>query len=235
MEQKPTLEQLKQKVDTTRKAFEKSVRAVPFNVDALMQARKEYDDAQAELEAFLDANKSPEELAAEKAYKEAEAEYEKTATLLKEKKEAYELVLKAVGKTLTAPRAEGDHSRKLEYADAQEIRKMIAEGVSNKDIKAKYGNSDSSINYVKNYLQHKLKPGDTAHTPLINPFYPFGAPLVGEKYKELPDKERFKVKTFGEAEIRADIKAKVKPADMAAKYGTSERAINDYIAALPKK
>ncbi len=99
-----------------------------------------------------------------------------------------------------------DHAPKFSYEDAQGVRKMISEGKSNKEIMEAYGNSASSINYIRYYLQHKLKkaPADvdmtdeknillyTEFTPMINKYYPNGAPFLEDAIKET--NERYKVK-----------------------------------------
>lgn len=95
----------------------------------------------------------------------------------------------------------------LSYEIAQSIRKDYSEGVSVKDIAVKYGCSQHLVNLKVKYLQHKLKRGDIAYTPLINEYYPplghphnitgtDGAPYLedavrenAEKYK-LPEKRK---------------------------------------------
>lgn len=84
---------------------------------------------------------------------------------------------------------------KLSYEIAQEIRKGLSEGIEPKVLSEQFGTSLQSIGYIKNYLQHKLRKGDTAYTPLINDFYPSidsefnqtgtdGAPYVEDKISE---------------------------------------------------
>lgn len=84
---------------------------------------------------------------------------------------------------------------KLSYEIAQEIRKGLSEGIEPKVLSEQFGTSLQSIGYIKNYLQHKLRKGDTAYTPLVNDFYPDlnsefnqtgtdGAPYVEDKVTE---------------------------------------------------
>lgn len=119
-------------------------------------------------------------------YDEAKAELTAAADELKKFRPVYE---------------GGDKGRKLTYEDAQEIRRMVSEKVPNAEIREKFGVSNSAINYSKNYLQHKLKRGDTAYTPLVNEFYPAkwahedgrifeGAPYLEDGVKE--DASRYK-------------------------------------------
>lgn len=84
----------------------------------------------------------------------------------------------------------GGQKGKLTYEMAQEIRKALSEMQKGSIIREKYGISSSSINYIENYRHYKLREGDTAYTPLVNAYYPLGAPYEGQGV----DRDEFRVK-----------------------------------------
>ena len=180
------------------KTAQKAMMSAKTKAD-VMTAFENLELAEKELNEYSDSLISDEQ-------KEAQRNYD----LLLEEFQAKELEYKEAMETLrtlfpNSPSlkkvravSSGDNSNKarhLSYEDAQEIRKMISEGASNKEIKERFNNSDSSISYIKHYLQHKLRLNDEPFTPLINKFYPkkwkskdgvvrSGAPYAEEKVKE---------------------------------------------------
>lgn len=90
------------------------------------------------------------------------------------------------------------------YQNAQEIRKAYSIGRygnpgaarSVSEIATDFGVSPTAVGFYVNYLQHKLKRGDVAYTPLINDYYnnhpnsmfPNGAPYDDENIKETEDR-----------------------------------------------
>ncbi len=151
--------------------------------------------AEKELKDYEDSLVSPEQLAAQTRFDAAKEAFDIALKAMNDAKDA----LKKAGGKVGGGQSGGDHSRHISYEDAQNIRKDFAAGVKTVDITKKYGNSTSSVGYIVNYLQHKLRKGDTAHTPLINKFYPAkwkaldgsiksGAPYFEDKVKENNDR-----------------------------------------------
>lgn len=112
-------------------------------------------------------------------------------------KEEYEKALEAVKGFRRVKKEEriagisaGNRAPHLSYDIAQEIRKKISEGAKPSDVADEYGCTVAAIRYITNYLQHKLKKGDTAYTPLVNDFYneksgwANGAPYAEDGIKE---------------------------------------------------
>jgi hypothetical protein len=198
----------------------------------LEKVRAEYDVAEKELQDFKalhgkTAGKaakkekvqreilppSPEQIAAQEAYDAAKKVYDEASTVLDAAKTELKKY-KTVRKQYTGNVGGGDHTRKLDYRDAQLIRKDIAGGkMTTAQIAEKYGNSIASVNYINNYLQHKLRRAPegadmtdeenillyTPFTPLVNKFYPaewkhtdgrifHGAPLKEDGVKESTDR-----------------------------------------------
>lgn len=144
---------------------------------------------------------------------EAQKVYDEKKVLYTEAKEALETALAHL-RTFKKVRlgASGDHSPKLTYEDAQNIRLDYSIGrygnegekMSVKDIADKYGISTTGVGDKINYLQFKLKKGDTAYTPLVNDYYPeewtskdgvkrSGAPYLEDAVKEDASKYTRKV------------------------------------------
>lgn len=192
------------------KDAQKAMMAAKSKAD-VMTAFDNLEKAEKELADMQDSLISPEQKEAEVNYEKVKAELEEVLGRLKVEEENLKTIypnspsIKRRGVSSTGDNA--NKARHISYEDAQEIRKMISEGKNNKEIKEMFNNSDSSISYIKNYLQHKLRKGDTAWTPLVNKFYPIrwkgldgvirsGAPLVEDNVKE--NNDRYK----GYAEVK---------------------------------
>lgn len=193
------------------------------DTNALVEARSAFDSAKAILDEHI-ATKQP---VVSEAQKEAQAAYDialnnynghkELMVDAKAELEAAADKLKAEGGKPSKIKggkgdANPDKAPKFEYADAQNIREMYAQGrygnpmpegrekaYSPSEIAEKFGCSTAAVGYMVNYLQHKLKKGDTAHTPLINEYYPAldsehnetgtnGAPHVEDGIVETPQK-----------------------------------------------
>ncbi len=212
-----------------RKTVEDAKKAV-FSAkgnDAIIKAMTAFQTAQSELEAYEDSLITPEQRNAQKRYDAALEAFTKTKTELDAAKDA----LKPFG----INKGNGDpqgHAKKMDYATVQELRKDFKGGMKSKDIQTKYGVSSSAVTYYVNYLQHKLRKGDEAYTPLKNSYYPFGAPYAEDGIKENDD--RYTVKKYTIEDLVKDVENAGEKLDpIAAKYAMTREKLatmyNEYI------
>lgn len=184
------------------------------DTNATIAAGEVLKAAKKELADFEEANKpqmSEEQKLAEAAYEDAKESYNGFKEVLEvfkadylTAKAALQVFRKVSDKVSGGGNSGTGESRAphLSYEIAQNIRKDFSvgrfgnagEAVSKKALAEKYGCSQSAVHYIVNYLQHKLKTGDTAYTPLVNDFYnatsefPNGAPMAEEKIKETAER-----------------------------------------------
>lgn len=172
--------------------------------ELLKSANEAYEAYKAEHGASTAA--APKELTEEQKQMEADfvlakTNYEDMREVLAELKVEYEASKEAVKSFRRLKKSEkiatistGNRAPHLSYEIAQEIRKKISEGAKPSEIADEYGCSQSSVRYITNYLQHKLKKGDTAYTPLVNDFYnkesrwENGAPYAEDNVKETSER-----------------------------------------------
>jgi len=207
------------------KAAESNMKSAPR--EKVMEAYDAFDAAKKELQEYEDSTVTPEQVQAQKTYDlalEAANVAKKnledaTAELKKYKPVKGGNTGKGGG---TGPKADG-------YETAQKIREELAGGAKVKDVAEKYGVSESACGYYKNYTQHKLKKGDTAFTPLVNKFYPLGAPYAEDGVKE--DNERYKVKSYTFADLLSDLdKEGAKKEEVSEKYAMNVEKLEKLVA-----
>lgn len=126
------------------------------------EAKPLTDEEKAELEKYdgLDAE-----------FKEAKAIYEELRAERAEMRKL-ELIRKNRKETKESSEDVPQRAPKLSYEQAQEIRKMVSEGIEPAKIAEHFGCTTAAVHYKAKYLQHKLRKGDTAFTPLVNEYYP---------------------------------------------------------------
>lgn len=142
--------------------------------EKVMEAYEQMEAANKELAEYEESLITPEQRRAQKAYDKAKDALDKALEAYEQTKTALgvfkpELLKKAGAKVFGS----GDHGQKLTYEQAQEIRKLLAEGgKTKKEIAEEYGVSTATITDIEKYINFRLKRGDVAHTPLINSVYP---------------------------------------------------------------
>lgn len=196
----------KEKIAELRKAKNAAASSVlqAANATEREAAAQAYASAVTALDTFLGENKaakvvSPELTAALETHAGVISELEDAKAYVASLKEdsiaAVEAVKALGGKVAGSGGSKGENPNKapkLTYDIAQEIRKDYSVGrygnagteMTVAAIAEKYGCSNSAVMFKVNYLQHKLKKGDTAYTPLVNSYYPAGAPFLEDKVKE---------------------------------------------------
>lgn len=229
--------EIKRLQGVVKECTDKLVSPETNTAELIMAAKAELEAAQKALDEYKAANKperaakeekepSPELLAAQSDYAAIDAEYQeavKAAETLKEARKQAADAVRANGGKIKQDEVP-TRAPHMDYETAQAIRKDYAigrfgnegEAMSVADIAKKHGCSTAAVDFKVNYLQHKLRKGDTPYTPLINEYYP-------EKWISKDGVERSGA-PYAEDNVKEDASRYIKPENRAKKAAEAAQA-----------
>lgn len=215
-EQAIKLAQLQKAVSDAEKGLKTAKR------EEIMAAFDKLDAAKKALSEFEDSLITPEQVEAQKAHALALEAFNAAKTKLEEASNNLKTVYPASPVFKRSAGNNANHAPKENgYEIAQQVREAYSKGKKVVDIVKEFNISSSAVQYYVNYLQHKLKTGDTAWTPLVNKYYPLGAPMAEDNVPEGDD--RYKVKTYTVKDLIAEWTAdKADKKAIARKYAMTE-------------